>query len=1262
MRPGGQQRLRIQSAWLRMSELVFETPLQAGKSAYGVLLASAEAQKSPRAVDTTSSPLRFFLQFIIKDQYDINNLSFQNSFEFEDWANDWVKELLQCPFIQPPPFKHARMSILVPPTCKKRQKAKSPPAATEEATFWAASATHCGCRVRRVELMSKRPTPTVFLLLAYASPRQSDQASKGRRLDHPEHAPCFESTRSWMLLFDDRDKKSKSKPRRFAADLLRKAPVLKGCNSRTRTTREDETRTPNPHDFETRTPKPPRKPVSPLCFRIVVDPGSSAPAILLCLYTRGRRRRGGKSFGRQLLTGRNRAAPRIATAAASQLRQLKDRHRPFIQLFHNLNSEPVRRGRFQRRRNASSPSPPKKIGCAEERAPSPPLPHHFSPSWSHRQVSGSPEAAHHIVIIQTLESEIHPLKEEKKEEHDSEMPKEQADDEGEGLLQYRREDVQRWGVRLDEELEPADYDRARKYWDLYTLPRFTVDASGDVTRCEPGVYGNPYHVYHTHVDDLRDFGIGVAMYFRTLLYICGACVAIGLATIPVIRYFQSDTYGAQQEDMDWSVRGSAACERETICLDAACDDTAIAAVCPFDKILAWTDFAAFLALVIGLLLLTLKQNRLATQLDEAEQTAQDYSIRVEDPSPEATDPDVWRKYFEHFGPVRFVTVTRRNGTLLELLSQRRAIRQQLDFNRGDLDNLEEGHVFAPATGLKALLQTLGFQRDFAFWALQMAQKDREIREELARPELSEAAKVYVTFDTENAQRRCLKALTDGAINTTLDQNVTGWLTGREVDEQFLWDNPDGSRNQLAVVEAPEPSDVIWKNQSVPLWLRLTEQAVGFTGCAVVVALAAVIIDVLAESGQGAAVGFFIAGANSILPALMKFFTEIESHLSFSSKQTSMLIKLVVARWMTTGVIYRIITPTEEVTSEDSLHQVYNILFADAVTTPFIRLLDIGGRLNRLLIAPGTDLPLLKNIFPGVKTQAEMNGYYAGTDWSLAERFTDLSKSLFVSLFNLALFPTGIFITAFTMLVNFWVDKYCLLRIWKPQPTLGPALAETNRTYIALCLVFHFMAALHTYAAWPFDGFADTEQPLNANGTASGVSRRDTVYEDVGDMTARGKTVFELSTREWMTEEQRNLVRVFSAVSIAMFTIFMLLYLGRGILELVRLATTGIYEEPGEVQGIRVSNLHDENAIDAYVPLIHCAGQKHPLLAAQVNIPLQHLPFKVKEDELRDINLWDEMCNPACGGVESNAQFFSVIKMYDVMGVKGKDQAPATSRV
>eukprot|EP00975_Prorocentrum_lima_P018538 3902345-Prorocentrum_lima.AAC.1 len=143
-----------------------------------------------------------------------------------------------------------------------------------------------------------------------------------------------------------------------------------------------------------------------------------------------------------------------------------------------------------------------------------------------------------------------------------------------------------------------------------------------------------------------------------------------------------------------------------------------------------------------------------------------------------------------------------------------------------------------------------------------------------------------------------------------------------------------------------------------------------------------------------------------------------------------------------------------------------------------------------------------------------------------------------------------------------------------------------------------MAALHTYAAWPFDGFADTEQPLNANGTASGVSRRDTVYEDVGDMTARGKTVFELSTREWMTEEQRNLVRVFSAVSIAMFTIFMLLYLGRGILELVRLATTGIYEEPGEVQGIRVSNLHDENAIDAYVPLIHCAGQKHPLLAAQ----------------------------------------------------------------
>lgn len=48
-------------------------------------------------------------------------------------------------------------------------------------------------------------------------------------------------------------------------------------------------------------------------------------------------------------------------------------------------------------------------------------------------------------------------------------------------------------------------------------------------------------------------------------------------------------------------------------------------------------FIAAMLLVLGW-----RQNKEAEELDEMEQTAQDYSIEVMDPNPECTDPDEWK--------------------------------------------------------------------------------------------------------------------------------------------------------------------------------------------------------------------------------------------------------------------------------------------------------------------------------------------------------------------------------------------------------------------------------------------------------------------------------------------------------------------------------------------------------------------------------------------------------------------------------------------
>lgn len=57
------------------------------------------------------------------------------------------------------------------------------------------------------------------------------------------------------------------------------------------------------------------------------------------------------------------------------------------------------------------------------------------------------------------------------------------------------------------------------------------------------------------------------------------------------------------------------------------------------------------------------------------------------------------------------------------------------------------------------------------------------------------------------------------------------------------------------------------------------------------------------------------------------------------------------------------------------------------------------------------------------SQAQMNTYFEGTEFWLAERYTDMLKTLFVSLIYLAINPTGIFITAIALSVSYWADKY-----------------------------------------------------------------------------------------------------------------------------------------------------------------------------------------------------------------------------------------------
>lgn len=92
-------------------------------------------------------------------------------------------------------------------------------------------------------------------------------------------------------------------------------------------------------------------------------------------------------------------------------------------------------------------------------------------------------------------------------------------------------------------------------------------------------------------------------------------------------------------------------------------------------------------LLTYLALVTMSQQHIADNVDVGEQTASDYSIVVEDPDPEATDPEEWRRYFAPFGHVTYVSVGVNNGTLLQLLARKRSVLMQL---HREIEEEEEG--------------------------------------------------------------------------------------------------------------------------------------------------------------------------------------------------------------------------------------------------------------------------------------------------------------------------------------------------------------------------------------------------------------------------------------------------------------------------------------------------------------------------------------------------------------------------------------------
>jgi hypothetical protein len=465
------------------------------------------------------------------------------------------------------------------------------------------------------------------------------------------------------------------------------------------------------------------------------------------------------------------------------------------------------------------------------------------------------------------------------------------------------------------------------YRDTHVLPRKRRDHNGEKAHfarhhkhrwqfrraghAEPGEH---YSLCTSFAEIGSHFGVGMGLYFRQLQWLAGAAFVWGLCNVRTALHFASAAYSDKQLGLsDWKLQGSAACTRvhnitASSCTVEPCELYTVHD-CEFAGVQGKMDIIGTLLVAVLAVVFGFVTSREAALVDESIQTAQDYSLLVEDPDKDATDPHEWANYFKKFGEVDYVCIALSNRPLLQLLAERRQLIQALRYSdvpatrelirsvaQATAPSLLASNSSSSSSSMhrKPNTQQQQQQRSMFSWCTQRySREERHVRSTVARLLVvtdhinallqqppAPVVKVFVTFEWEAGQRSALHALTTGLIPAAFERSS---LIAAE--DRFR------GTNVLLVQEAPEPSEVIWQNLDKRLRYRLLQQLLSAAVTAAVVTLAYyAIIKLLSGSSKRGAIG--VSVISTALPMILKIVVTVERHINVTTQEDSLVGKLV----------------------------------------------------------------------------------------------------------------------------------------------------------------------------------------------------------------------------------------------------------------------------------------------------------------------------------------------------------------------------------
>lgn len=213
----------------------------------------------------------------------------------------------------------------------------------------------------------------------------------------------------------------------------------------------------------------------------------------------------------------------------------------------------------------------------------------------------------------------------------------------------------------------------------------------------------------------------------------------------------------------------------------------------------------------------------------------------------------------------------------------------------------------------------------------------------------------------------------------------------------------------------------------------------------------------------------------------------------------------------------------------------------------------------------------------------VNSNFTGAPWSVAERYTDTTKTLFLAFYYASVYPASYIFCLFALLFNFVVDKYCLIRMWSPHPMTGTKVAKVARMFFVVCALAHAVLSSYWWAGFPFDNLCvpsdttfttkfittpqgnsyEVQTGTSTSGDQPGYCNQDLIRS--GKFPALPSWQGQNENQNWMTTGQADMVWVMGVSSVVALAAVFLGFFGAGIFFSVRHLFFSSYKESGKVR-------------------------------------------------------------------------------------------------